>query len=116
MASKRLLLGRMTRESPKGGVDMRNYEVMFIVKPNLEDDATNAICENMKKVLEDMGATIHEVKNMGRRELAYEVDTFKNGSYFLITLTSEPKAVKEFDRVANINENIIRHLVVKKED
>ena len=95
---------------------MKNYEVMFIVKPNLEDEATNAVCENMKKVLEDNGATIKEVKNMGRRELAYEVNTFKNGSYFLITLEGEPKAVKEFDRVANISEDVIRHLVVRKED
>ena len=70
----------------------------------------------MKKVLENMGAKINEVKNMGRRELAYEVNTFKNGSYFLITLEGEPKAVKEFDRVANISEDVIRHLVVRKED
>ena len=95
---------------------MRNYEVMFVVKPTLEDEATNAVCENMKKVLEDMGAKIQEVKNMGRRELAYEIETFKNGSYFLITLEGEPRAVKEFDRVANISEDVIRHLVVKKED
>lgn len=95
---------------------MRNYEVMFIVKPTLEDEATNAVCESMKKVLEDNGATIKEVKNMGRRELAYEIETFQNGCYFLITLEAEPKAVKEFDRVANINENVIRHIVVKVEE
>ena len=94
---------------------MRNYEVMFVVRPNLEDDATNTVCENMKKVLENMGANILEVVNMGRRELAYEINTFKNGSYFLIKLEGEPAAVKEFDRVANISEDIIRHIVVKKE-
>ncbi len=94
---------------------MRNYEVMFVVRPNLEDDATNTVCENMKKVLENMGANILEVVNMGRRELAYEINTFKNGSYFLIKLEGEPAAVKEFDRVANISEDIIRHIVVKRE-
>lgn len=94
---------------------MRNYEVMFVVRPNLEDDATNNVCENMKKVLENMGANILEVVNMGRRELAYEINTFKNGSYFLIKLEGEPAAVKEFDRVANISEDIIRHIVVKRE-
>ena len=95
---------------------MRNYEVMFIVRPNLEDEATNAVCENIKGILENFGAKIKEVKNMGRRELAYEVETFKNGNYFLICIESEPKAVKEFERVANISEDIIRHIVVKKED
>ena len=66
-------------------------------------------------ILENMGANILEVVNMGRRELAYEINTFKNGSYFLIKLEGEPAAVKEFDRVANISEDIIRHIVVKRE-
>ena len=95
---------------------MREYEVMFVVRPNLEEEATNTVCENMKKVLENQGATINEVVNMGRRELAYEVKKFNNGSYFLFKVTGEPAAVKEFDRVANISEDIIRHLVVKKEN
>ena len=102
--------------SPKGGVRVRNYEVMFVVRPNLEDEATNAVAENMKKVLESKKATINEVVNMGRRELAYEVKKFNNGSYFLFKITGDKEAVKEFDRVANINEDIIRHIVVKRED
>ena len=95
---------------------MRNYELMFIVRPNLEDEATNVVCENMKKLMEEKKATINEVVNMGRRELAYEVKGFNNGNYFLIKVTSDKEAVKEFDRVANLNEDIIRHIVVKKEN
>ena len=95
---------------------MKNYEVMFIVRPNLEDEASALVCESMKKVLEDKGAKINEVVNMGRRELAYEVKKFNNGNYYLIKITSNQEAVKEFDRVANINEDIIRHIVVKRED
>lgn len=95
---------------------MRNYEVMFVVKPTLEDEATKALVESMKKVLEDMKAKVNEVVSMGRRELAYEIDTFNNGNYFLFKVEGEPSAVKEFDRVANINENIIRHIVVKREN
>ena len=94
---------------------MRNYEVMFVVRPNLEDEATLAVCESMKSLLENNGAKINEVKNMGRRELAYEVKGFNNGNYFLICIEAKPEAVKEFDRVANISEDIIRHLVVNAE-
>ena len=94
---------------------MRNYELMFVVRPTLEEEGTLKVLANMKKILEDMNAKIVSEKNMGRRELAYEVNTFKNGSYFLITLEGEPKAVKEFDRVANISEDVIRHLVVRKD-
>ena len=89
---------------------------MFIVKPTLEEEASKTIVENMKKVLENQNAKVNEVVNMGRRELAYEIDTFKNGNYFLFKVEGTPLAVKEFDRVANINEDILRHIVVKMED
>ena len=95
---------------------MRKYEVMFVVKPTLEEGATKAIVESMKKVLEDKGAKIKSEKNMGKKELAYEVKDFKVGNYFLFVIESEPVAVQEFSRVANINEDIIRHIVVKVEE
>ena len=54
---------------------------------------------------------------MGQRELAYEIKKFKTGYYFLFIIEAEnDEAIKEFDRVALINENIIRHLVVKSEE
>lgn len=92
---------------------MRNYELMFVVRPTLEEEATLVVLANMKNVLEQQKAKIVSEKNMGRRELAYEVKGFKNGNYFLLVVEATPEAVKEFDRVANINEDIIRHIVVK---
>jgi len=92
---------------------MRNYELMFVIKPTLEEEATMNVVSNMKTVLDGQKAKIVSEKNMGRRELAYEVKGFKNGYYYLITVEAKPEAVKEFDRVANINEDIIRHIVVK---
>lgn len=92
---------------------MRNYEVMFVVKPTLEEEATMNVFTTMKKVLEDKKAKIVSEKNMGRRELAYEVKGFKNGNYFLLVIEATPDAVKEFERVANINEDVIRHIVVR---
>ena len=94
---------------------MRRYELMFVVKPTLEDEATLKVLETMKTLLKDQKAELISEKNMGRRELAYEVKGFKNGNYFLLVVEAEPDAVKEFDRVANINEDIIRHIVVKVE-
>ena len=92
---------------------MRNYELMFVVRPTLEEEGTLKVLANMKKILEDMNAKIVSEKNMGRRELAYEVKGFKNGNYFLLVVEAMPDAVKEFDRVANLNEDVIRHIVVK---
>ena len=92
---------------------MRNYELMFVVRPTLEEEGTLNVLANMKKIIEQEKAKIVSEKNMGRRELAYEVKGFKNGNYFLLVVEATPDAIKEFDRVANINEDIIRHIVVK---
>lgn len=93
---------------------MKKYEIMFIVKPDLEEGAIKSVFDSVKTVLEEQNATIVESKEMGQKELAYEVNKYKNGYYFYFLVeANDSKAVKEFDRVALINENIIRHLVVR---
>ena len=96
---------------------MRKYEIMFIVRPDLEEANIKEVADNMKEVLKSEGATIVEEKAMGQRELAYEIKKYKTGYYFLFVIESEDhSAAKEFDRVALINENIIRHLIVRVEE
>ena len=96
---------------------MKKYEIMFIVKPDLEEGAIKSVFDSVKTVLEEQNATIVESKEMGQKELAYEVNKYKNGYYFYFLVeANDSKAVKEFDRVALINENIIRHLVVRVEE
>ena len=63
--------------SPKGGVKMRKYEIMFIVRPDLEEANIKEVANNMKEVLKSEGATIVEEKAMGQRELAYEIKKYK---------------------------------------
>lgn len=95
---------------------MKKYEIMFIVKPDLEEGAIKTVFDSIKTMLEEQKANIIESKEMGQKELAYEVKKYKTGYYFYFLIEAEDaKAVKEFDRVALINENIIRHLVVKVE-
>jgi len=96
---------------------MRKYEIMFIVKPDLEEGTIKSVFDSMKALLEEQKANVLEVKEMGQRELAYEINKYKNGYYFYFLIEAkDAKAVKEFDRVALINENVIRHLVVKVEE
>ena len=96
---------------------MRKYEIMFIVKPDLEESAIKEVFESMKGVLESKKAKILESKEMGQRELAYEIKKYKNGYYFYLLVEEEnADAINEFDRLALINENIIRHLIVKVEE
>ena len=53
---------------------------------------------------------------MGQREIAYEIKKMKTGYYFLYIVEAESQAINEFDRVSRLNENILRHLIVKVED
>ncbi len=95
---------------------MNKYEIMFIVKSDMEEAEIKNTAEAMKKVLTDKGAKLLEEKAMGQRELAYEIQKMKTGYYFLYIVEAESDAVSEFDRVSGINENILRHLIVKVED
>ena len=95
---------------------MNKYEIMFIVKPDLEETSINNEAKNLKKVLTNLEAKIVEEKAMGQRELAYEIKKYRNGYYFLFVVEGSHEAVKEFDRLAGINENILRHLIIRKED
>lgn len=95
---------------------MNKYEIMFIVKPDMEEAQIKAEAENMKKVLTDAKAKIIEEKAMGQRELAYEIRKYNTGYYYLFVVEADAKAEQEFNRVARINENLLRHLIVKVEE
>lgn len=96
---------------------MKKYEIMFIVRPDIEEADIKKTAEDMVKVLEKDGAQNVTLKDMGQKELAYEVKKYKTGYYYLINLESkDSKATKEFDRLALISDNIIRHLIIKADE
>ena len=95
---------------------MNKYEIMFIVKPDMEEAQIKKEAENMKKVLTDKKAKIIEEKAMGQRELAYEIRKYNTGYYYLFVVEASIDAEQEFSRVARINENLLRHLIVKVEE
>lgn len=95
---------------------MTKYEMMIVVRPDMEEKEIKKTADEMKKILTDNKATIVEEKAMGQRELAYEINKFTTGYYFLYVVEADAKTEAEFDRVARINENIIRHIIVKAEE
>ena len=95
---------------------MNKYEVMFIVRPDMEEAEIRNTAESMKKVLTDLKAEIVEEKAMGQRELAYEINKFNTGYYYLLVINANKDAEQEFNRVARINEKLLRHIVVKVEE
>ncbi|PIC63411.1 30S ribosomal protein S6 [Sporosarcina sp. P13] len=92
---------------------MRKYEIMYIMRPTLEDDAKKALIERFDNVLTSNGAEIIESKEWGKRRLAYEIDDLREGYYQLVTANAGNEAIDEFTRLANINEGILRHMTVR---
>lgn len=96
---------------------MRKYEIMFIVRPTLSEDETKKVVENFGNILTSNGANITGSKEMGNRELAYEIKKFKSGYYYVYFVeASDDKAINEFDRLALISNDVIRHLITRIED
>jgi len=90
------------------------YEIMFIVRPNLEESALKEVVKTFESILTKNGAKIESSKDMGQKELAYDINDHKSGYYFLYNISSDDaKAQKEFDRLANLSEDIIRHMIIK---
>lgn len=88
---------------------------MYIIRPNIEDEAKKALVERFNTILTDNGAEISEAKEWGKRRLAYEINDFRDGYYQLVKVNSSAAAVEEFSRLAKISEDIIRHMVTKDE-
>ena len=95
---------------------MNKYEIMFIVRPDMEEAEIKKTAEAMKTVLTDKKAKVLEEKAMGQRELAYEINKFSTGYYYLYVVEANSEAEQELNRVARINESILRSIVVKVEE
>ncbi|MBO9131353.1 30S ribosomal protein S6 [Bacillus sp. 165] len=93
---------------------MKKYEIMYIIRPNMEEEAQKALVERFNNVLTENGAEVTNTKEWGKRRLAYEINDLRDGIYMLLNVNSNSEAVQEFDRLAKISEDIIRHIVVKE--
>jgi len=90
-----------------------DYEVTYILRPNLEeadaDQRVNAIAEGLK----GNGGEILNVEKLGKKRLAYEVDDVREGIYVVMRFKAEAPASKELERQLSLNENVLRSLVIR---
>ncbi|MBQ4263338.1 MAG: 30S ribosomal protein S6 [Bacilli bacterium] len=95
---------------------MNKYEIMFIIKAELDEKSVKETEKAMEKVLTDMKSKIVNTKDMGQRKLAYPIKKQVRGYYFVLNVEATKEAVNEFDRKAKIDENILRHLIIREEE
>lgn len=89
---------------------------MYIIRPNIEEEAQKALIERFNSVLTDNGAEIEKVEEKGKKRLAYEIEDHRDGYYVLVNFASGEEAINEFERQAKYSEDIIRHIAVRVED
>ncbi|MFE5322306.1 30S ribosomal protein S6 [Paenibacillus sp. NPDC056579] len=91
---------------------MRKYEVMYIIRPDIEQDVVQATIEKFQGIINNGGEiTKHDV--MGKRRLAYEINKFRDGHYVLVHFNANNEVISELDRVMKISDEIIRYMIVK---
>ena len=95
---------------------MRKYEVMYIVRPDLEEEARKSLVSFASEIFTKMDSKVLEVKEMGMRTLAYEINDHTKGFYVVMNVEATSEACDEFDRLIKINESVMRHIVVRMDE
>ena len=93
---------------------MRDYEVLYIVRADLDDEKVQDAVKRVNTLIERSGGTVERTNLWGKRKLAYEVKHQKEGSYVLQDFQLNPDKVPELEASLKITEEVLRHLIVRK--
>jgi small subunit ribosomal protein S6 len=94
----------------------RSYEIMFIVRPDVEEADLDKLIEGFSKNVTDGNGEIKSVEKMGRRRLAYTVKKFNDGFYVLLTIGAEGKLIAEIERRLRVSEPVIKFITVRMDE
>lgn len=95
---------------------MRAYELVFIVSPELEEEATTEIVDRVSGWITDEGGKINQVEEWGRRKFSYMIGNHKEGQYYLFQVEMEPSLVATLERNLRLQEPILRYLITVQEE
>ncbi len=95
---------------------MKAYEVLYIIRPDLDDEMLTANVDKFAEVVTTNGGADLSVDKWGKRRLSYEINDHKDGVYILMNFNGEARTVQELERVMKISDNVLRFLTTKKED
>ena len=94
---------------------MNKYEVLYIVTPELEDEAIKAVVEKFSGIIAANGGKVEQVDEWGRKKLAYPIDYKTEGYYVLVDFAADPQRPRELERNFKNDESILRYMVTRKE-
>lgn len=100
----------------KGRVTLRDYEIVYIFHPSLEEEGVAQKLDRFHGLLTgDRGGSVTEVDHWGKRQLAYPVNDQSSGYYVVAHFAAPSEALPEFERILKLDEELLRYLVVVNE-
>lgn len=95
---------------------MRNYEALYVLRPDLGDEEIEALVTRFSQLVSNAGGEVLKLDPWGKRRLAYEVKKLREGYYVLMQFKGSADIARELERVLKITDNVIRQLIVRMEE
>lgn len=93
---------------------MREYELMYILKPDLEEEVSAEVKEKLKAIIDGFGGEfVEEVSGWGKKRMAYSIKDYQDGIYVLWKFKGVTETVNELDRIIKISDKVLRHIIVR---
>ena len=96
--------------------DKRTYEVIFIIDPDTADDEVMQLSEGVQKIITSQGGSITKTEMMGKRQLAYEINHKRNGTYVLLEVEGSGAEIAEVERRMRVNDQILRYMTIRVDE
>lgn len=94
---------------------MRSYELMYLVQPAADEERFTAVSERLQQTITNLGGTVEKANPPMRRRLAYPIARHRDGQYAVVEFKLPAEQSRELERTIKLTEDILRHLVVRKE-
>jgi small subunit ribosomal protein S6 len=95
---------------------MRDYELMVVFTPELDEEGVTAATERVRTLVTSRGGEVVDLQAWGRRRLAYLIDKFRDGFYTVAKLKLSPEAAEPLERGLRLSDTVIRHLLVRLDE
>ncbi len=95
---------------------MKNYELMYILAPGLDEEAIKAAIESLSKIISANGGSVTGVNEWGSRDLAYPIKKQTRGYYVVVNFSGDNHVLDEFDRIVKLDTRVLRFLITVAEN
>ena len=94
----------------------RSYELMYVLNTRLDEESQQAVNTKIQDTIKKIGGTIESTEVFGRRRLAYPIQKQTEGLYMITNFQADTQSLKDLNRVMNITEGLLRHLVIRRDE